>query len=73
MGISEQLFGGLTIGFDHRLQSMAAQWIFDTIYVHSKVGLIKDKSCTLNVSHVNVREHHIYLLVYVILKMLDCQ
>lgn len=50
MGISEQLFGGLTIGFDHRLQSMAAQWIFDTIYVHSKVGLIKDKSCTLNVS-----------------------
>lgn len=52
VGISEQLFGGLTIGFDHRLQSMAAQWIFDTIYVHSKVGLIKDKSCTgtLNVS-----------------------
>lgn len=48
VGISEQLFGGLTIGFNHRLQGMAAQWIFDTIYVHSKVGLIKDKSCTLN-------------------------
>ena len=39
VGPLEQLFGGLAVCFDHGLQSMATEWVFNTVYVHSKVGL----------------------------------